>query len=378
MMEVMVVLTWKFVFLVITSHLAITGSGVRANENLFTVSTPSLVKVNQTFEIAFWTDFTLFFECYWDFNDNITYTTNATDLQEQLTHKYTQPAAYNIFTNCCMAGQPEAHFSEVLVYSEIYYEICSYRSVNLTYNYDIYILGESDLLIFNHHEFPDPLYYYMELDGYPVFDEVFSHGALQNDDLYAVLLDTLPFPMELQNIVGLGSHNVSVTVYSEINNTAVYCESQIKFVELITGMVFYVSEYFVQTNHPFIGSLAAESGWPALIEWSAYNEDTFELEFYFDSYRQARRPDEVDEVWLFISKPGNYTLRATMYHEINEASEYTTIIVENPITTLDIFLNAPLHYPLEDTLQMYVNYTSDGIPTDIHGDIDYGDGAIGW
>lgn len=69
-------------------------------------------------------------------------------------------------------------------------------------------------------------------------------------------------------------------------------------------MVFYVSEYFVQTNNPFIGSLAAESGWPALIEWSAYNEDTFELEFYFDSYRQARRPDEVDEVWLYISKPG--------------------------------------------------------------------------
>ena len=72
----------------------------------------------------------------------------------------------------------------------------------------------------------------------------------------------------------------------------------------VSGLVFYLSEFYVVTNTPFIGSVAATSGWPALIAWKAYNEDDRLFDFYFDTYRQARAPDEMDEVWLYIAKPG--------------------------------------------------------------------------
>ena len=68
--------------------------------------------------------------------------------------------------------------------------------------------------------------------------------------------------------------------------------------------MFYLSDFYVVTNTPFIGSVAAVSGWPAVIEWKAYNVDDRMFDFYFDSYRQAREPDEMDEVWFYISRPG--------------------------------------------------------------------------
>ena len=139
-----------------------------------------------------------------------------------------------IMTVCESQGEIGGYFSEVIVYKELIYQMCAFRSVNLTYANDVYVLGETDLLVYNHYDFENPLYYYMEINGSPVFENSFSYGKLDDDELYTVPMDSIPFSSQLQYLVGLGVHDVSVTVFSELNATAVYCESKIKFVELVS------------------------------------------------------------------------------------------------------------------------------------------------
>ena len=195
-----------------------------------------MVEEGEFFDVALYTNFTFYSDivCFWDFSDNTTYQTDAIDLQVNLVHVYEDPGAYIIMTVCEAQGGFKGFFSEVLVYRELLYQRCAYRSVNLTYASDVYVLGETDILVYYYTDFENPLYYYMEIDGSPVFENSFSHGPLEDDELYTVPMDSIPFSIELQHILGLGVFNLSATVFSEENATAVYCESQIKLVELVS------------------------------------------------------------------------------------------------------------------------------------------------
>ena len=74
---------------------------------------------------------------------------------------------------------------------------------------------------------------------------------------------------------------------------------------------------------------------------------------------------------------GNFTVTGTVYHELNDVSASTTVIVEYPIASVDVFAFSPLHYPFETQLELHINFTSADVPTDVFLDIDYGDDQIG-
>ncbi|XP_072177057.1 uncharacterized protein [Diadema setosum] len=276
--------------------------------NLFQVVVPALVEVNKEFEATFWTNFSSHPDivCSWDFHDNVTTVTNSTQLQQPIVHSYTAGGVYEIFTFCHTAETAEGLFSEVLVYSDVHFDICLMRSTNASYAYDTFVRGAHDIFVHYWHDYEDPIFYYVELDGNPVFEIGFSYGPLVNDELYAIQMDSILFPIELQNTIDLGNHNLSVTVYSEFNSSANYCEAEIKFVELISGVIFWISEYYVEPNAPFLATITAERGWPALIEWRAQNADDNTVDFFFDTFREARGIYESDNIWLYISKPGLY------------------------------------------------------------------------
>ncbi|XP_072177058.1 polycystin-1-like protein 2 [Diadema setosum] len=73
---------------------------------------------------------------------------------------------------------------------------------------------------------------------------------------------------------------------------------------------------------------------------------------------------------------GNFTVTGTVYHELNDVSASTTVIVEYPITSVDVFAFSPLHFPFETQLELHINFTSANVPTDVFLDIDYGDDQI--
>ena len=85
---------------------------------------------------------------------------------------------------------------------------------------------------------------------------------------------------------------------------------------------------------------------------------------------------------------GNYTIFATLYHEINEETTSATVIVENPIRDFDVYTNSPILHGADtvsivtlnfsgDPLPEDVNITDPRFPTGVFCDIDYGDGILG-
>ena len=106
----------------------------------------------------------------------------------------------------------------------------------------------------------------------------------------------------------------------------------------------------------------------------------------------SRRIKSKLQIFCFFSYytliSGNYTVSATIYHEINDETESATVIVENPIREYWVSTNSPIIYPQSTELVMTLNFSGDPLPEDVNiteprypsnvlCDIDYGDGILG-
>ncbi|XP_022107070.1 polycystic kidney disease protein 1-like 2 isoform X2 [Acanthaster planci] len=333
------------------------------------VSAPSEVSYKDPVIFIFQTDYTRepYIMCSWDFGDENQLFTTATELQLGISHQYSHPGYYTVLTSCQTSFGRIYHHTQVAVFRDIDWLQCVITDTNAVVQ-EIFRYG-SNIVVHYRHEYTIGLHYSLLIDNVEVYEAIASTMKIQT----TVVEDSLIITEYLQHLISLGSHDLTLRVRN--GRVDLQCLSTFTLMNPVLGVTLASSHSTVIPRDDVLLAVTAESGFPAMIEWSITNGPSVVLRVLKE--RQGRLPEDVDQMTISLLEIAEYQICAKVYNNFTSEEACISIVTQYPVTSVILESNTPINFAVGNTVQFSVQFLDRPIPTSMRYSVDFGDGASG-
>ncbi|XP_038045501.1 polycystic kidney disease protein 1-like 2 [Patiria miniata] len=357
-------LTWVIMMSITTTRKMIEAT----TQDLYQVSAPSEVSYLDPVLFVFQADYTRkpHIMCSWDFDDGQRMFTTTAELQLGISHQYSNPGYYTVLTSCLTSRGLIYQSTTVTVINDIDWLECVITDTDAVPQ-EIYQEG-SNIVVHYRHEYTVGLVYSLLIDDVKVYEAT----APTPSNPTHVVQESLIITSQLQQLIPLGSHNLTLRVRND--RVDLRCQSAFTLMSPISGVSLVSSHSLAVPGEDVVLTVKAESGFPAMIEWSIRNGSSMVWQML--AARQGRLPQDADQITTSLSEIGEFQICARVYNNFTSEEACTDIASQYPVTSIVLASNAPINFAVEDRVDFSVEFLDRPIPTSMRYSMEFGDGTI--